>query len=59
MRRMLITIYFDIEDDIPDEKRNFDRFILEVESEDYRRRIFEIFDKKRYSWDDYKKFKRG
>lgn len=59
MRRMLITIYFDIEDDIPDEKRDFDRFILEVESEDYRRRIFEIFDEKRYSWDDYKKFKRG
>lgn len=59
MRRMLITIYFDIEDDMPDEKRDFDRFILEVESEDYRRRIFEIFDEKRYSWDDYKKFKRG
>ena len=31
MRRMLITIYFDIEDDMPDEKRDFDRFILEVE----------------------------
>lgn len=59
MRRMLITIYFDIEDDLADEKRDFDRFIIEVEPEDYRRRIFEVFDEKRYSWDDYKKFKRG
>ena len=52
MRRMLITIYFDIEDDLADEKRDFDRFIIEVEPEDYRRRIFEVFDEKRYSWDD-------
>ena len=59
MRRMLITIYFDIEDDLADEKRDFDRFIIEVEPENYRRRIFEVFDEKRYSWDDYKKFKRG
>lgn len=59
MRRMLITIYFDIEDDLADEKRDFDRFIIEVEPEDYRRRISEVFDEKRYSWDDYKKFKRG
>lgn len=59
MRRMLITIYFDIEDDLADEKRDFDRFIIEVEPEDYRKRIFEVFDEKRYSWDDYKKFKRG
>lgn len=59
MRRLLITIYFDIEDDKPDEERDFDRFILEVESINYRKRLFEIFDEKKYSWDDYQKFKRG
>ena len=56
---MLFRSYFDIEDDLADEKRDFDRFIIEVEPENYRRRIFEVFDEKRYSWDDYKKFKRG
>ncbi|MGB4351732.1 MAG: hypothetical protein WBJ01_04950 [Tissierellaceae bacterium] len=59
MRRLLITIYFDIEDDRPDEERDYDRFILEVDSRNFRRRLFEIFDEKKYSWDDYQKFKRG
>lgn len=59
MRRLLITIYFDIEDDRPDEDRDYDRFILEVDSRNFRRRLFEIFDEKKYSWDDYQKFKRG
>lgn len=59
MRRLLITIYFDIEDDRPDEERDYDRFILEVDSSNFRRRLFEIFDEKKYSWDDYQKFKRG
>ncbi len=59
MRRMLITIYFDVEEDDIDEERDYDRFILEVESTNYRRKIFEIFDEKKYSWDDYKKFQIG
>ena len=59
MRRMLITIYFDIEENDIDEERDYDRFILEVETKNYRRKIFEIFDEKKYSWDDYKKFQRG
>ena len=59
MRRILVTIYFDIEDDKPDQERDFDRFILETDSANFRRRLFEIFDEKKYSWDDYQKFKRG
>ena len=59
MRRILVTIYFDIEDDKLDQERDFDRFILETDSANFRRRLFEIFDEKKYSWDDYQKFKRG
>lgn len=59
MRRMLITIYFDIEDDKPDGERDFDRFILEFEPNNYREKIFKIFDLKKYSWDDFEKFNKG
>lgn len=59
MRRILVTIYFDIEEDIPEHKRDYDRFIIETEAINYNRRLFQVFEERRYSWDDYKRFKRG
>lgn len=58
MRKLLITIYFDV-DDKDDEERDFDRFILESDIISFKRKLFEIFDRKKYSWDDYQKIKRG
>lgn len=59
MRKLLVTIYFDVDDEKIDEKRDFDRFILESDNIGFKRKLFEIFDRKKYSWDDYQKIKRG
>lgn len=36
-----------------------DRFILFCAGDDFWDNLFNIFDEKRYSWDDLEKFKRG
>jgi len=59
MRKILVTIYFDIEEDLPDEERDYDRFILQVEENNFREKLFGILEEKRYSFDDFAKIKQG
>lgn len=59
MQKILITVYFDGEDDLPDEMRDYDRFILEVEEHNFRERLFNVLEKKRYSLDDFIKMEHG
>lgn len=59
MRRILVTIFFDIEHDKELEDRDYDRFIMEVDNKNFRKKFHEIIDMKKYSWDDFEKFKKG
>ena len=59
MKIILVTVFFDIEDEKHDKDRDMDRFILFCSGDDFWGNLFNIFDEKRYSWDDFEKFKRG
>lgn len=59
MRKILVTIFFDIEHDKELEDRDYDRFIIEVDNKNFRKKFYEIIDMKKYSWDDFEKFKKG
>ena len=59
MRKILVTIFFDIEHDKELEDRDYDRFIMEVDNKNFRKKFHEIIDAKKYSWDDFEKFKKG
>lgn len=59
MKIILVTVFFDIEDEKYDKDRDMDRFILFCAGDDFWDNLFNIFDEKRYSWDDLEKIKRG
>lgn len=59
MRKILVTIFFDIEHDKELEDRDYDRFIMEVDNKNFRKKFHEIIDMKKYSWDDFEKFQKG
>lgn len=59
MKKLLITIYFDCDDNKAKVNRDFDRFILEVDINKYKEKIFEIFEEKGYTWADFEKINKG
>lgn len=59
MRRILITVYFDIDHDKPTEDRDYDRFILEVIPGKLMEKLLEVVEAKNYSWDDFDKMRNG
>lgn len=55
MRKYLVTLVLDLEEDKPLDERNFDRFILECEEESFKEKMYEYFELNKYSWNDYTK----
>lgn len=59
MKKILVIIYFDIDHDKLTEDRDFDMIILEVMPNEFKEKLLEVIENKRYSWDDYEKMKMG
>lgn len=59
IRKVLVTIFFDNDDNLEMEDRNYDRFIIETEEHNFRDRFHEIIERKRYAWDDFEKTNQG
>lgn len=59
MKKILITVLFDIEHDRQLEERDFDRFIVESSAESFREKLFDVFEEKKYAWDDFEKINKG
>ncbi|WP_129721355.1 hypothetical protein [Xylanivirga thermophila] len=52
MGRTIITVFFDNDWRKSDEEREYDRFILETNN--FKKKLLEIFEQKRYSWNEPK-----
>ncbi len=59
MKKMLVTIYFDIDENKELQDRDYDRFIIEAEEHNFRDRFHEIIEIKKYAWDDFDKIRQG
>lgn len=59
MAKILVTIYFDTEEHLEPENRDYDKFIVEAEEYNFRERLFDIFEQKKYTWDDFEKIRQG
>ncbi len=46
MKKILVTIYFDNEEDLELEDRDYDRFIIEAEEHNFRDRFHEVIERK-------------
>lgn len=55
-KQILITLFFDTKDELQLDDRDFDRFILNIDShEDFKNKFFKVIEDKKYSLDEYKK----
>ncbi len=59
MAKILVTIYFDTEEHLELGNRDYDRFIVEAEEHNFRERVFDVLEQKRYAWDDFEKIRQG
>lgn len=55
-KQILVTLYFDTKDNLTLEDRDYDRFILNIDSnKDFRDKFFKVIEGKKYSLDEYRK----
>lgn len=59
MKKILVTIFFDIDENKELEDRDYDRFIIESDEHNFRSRFHEVIENKKYCWDDFDKMKKG
>lgn len=59
MKKYLITLFFDFDDEKSINERDYDRFILECEEGSFKSKMYEYFEINKYSWGNYAKAKNG
>ena len=59
MRKILVTIFFDIENNKAVEDRDYDRFIIQADEDNFRSKFHEVIENKKYAWDDFEKIRQG
>lgn len=57
--KILVTIFFDNEDHKEIGERDHDRFILEADESNFRKKFHKVIENKKYAWDDFEKIKKG
>ena len=59
MKKILVTVYFDNKDNLKLEDRYHDRFIIETAKGNFRTKLFEICEIKKYAYPDFRKIRQG